>query len=419
MPDVVHGTERRALVPGRLLFDEAAELSVVVPASCKRTGRCHECVVEVRAGADQLTPPTAAESFLRPGVPARLPGARRARRSRRRLRRSSAAGSGSSSRPSCRARSRTSTRACVSSTAGTSASRSRGPAPRRTAWPTPTPSSGRRTPRTSARRSVPPVGLALDVGTTTVVLELVDLERGTVLAVAAFENPQRFGGSDVMTRISYEDDEPGMLRQALRRAVNHELHRLQADLSIDRRRIVEAVVVGNPTMRDLAFGLDVGPIGRIPYRSVTETARARGREPVDGRSSVARTSSGCSSTRAPASSAGRSSRATSARTRPRTSSRWTPSSAAARSCSSTSAPTPRSSSRTAGTSSPRPARPAPRSRAAACATGCPARTGRSRPCASTRPRGASTSGRSAAASPRGSAGPASWTCSPSCGARTG
>jgi uncharacterized 2Fe-2S/4Fe-4S cluster protein (DUF4445 family) len=122
----------------------------------------------------------------------------------------------------------------------------------------------------------PPVGLAIDVGTTTVVLELVDLERGTVIAVAAFENPQRFGGSDVMTRISYEDDQPGVLRQALRRAVNHELRRLQADLGIDRRRIVEAVVVGNPTMRDIAFGLDVRPIGRLPYRSVTETALREG-----------------------------------------------------------------------------------------------------------------------------------------------
>jgi uncharacterized 2Fe-2S/4Fe-4S cluster protein (DUF4445 family) len=121
-----------------------------------------------------------------------------------------------------------------------------------------------------------PVGMALDLGTTTVVLELVDLATGRLLAVAAFENPQRFGGSDVMTRISYEDDQPGELRQAMRRALNHELRRLQGALGIDRRRIVEAVVVGNPTMRDLAFGLDVRPIGRIPYRSVTEAALRAG-----------------------------------------------------------------------------------------------------------------------------------------------
>ncbi len=64
MPDFVHGSERRPLVPGQSLFDVAGELSVVVPASCKMTGRCHECVVEIRSGADQLTPPTAEEGFL-------------------------------------------------------------------------------------------------------------------------------------------------------------------------------------------------------------------------------------------------------------------------------------------------------------------------------------------------------------------
>ena len=94
--------------------------------------------------------------------------------------------------------------------------------------------------------------------------------------MAAFENPQRFGGSDVMTRISYDAEHPGELRQALRRAINHELRRLYATLGIDRRRLVEVYLVGNPTMRDLAFGLDVSPLGRLPYQSVTETALRAG-----------------------------------------------------------------------------------------------------------------------------------------------
>ena len=41
---------------------------------------------------------------------------------------------------------------------------------------------------------------------------------------------------------------------------------------MDRHQVVEVVVVGNTTMRDVAFGLDVAPIGRSPYRSTTETA---------------------------------------------------------------------------------------------------------------------------------------------------
>jgi hypothetical protein len=118
-----------------------------------------------------------------------------------------------------------------------------------------------------------PLGVALDVGTTTVVLELVavDPAAGTILAVAALENPQRFGGSDVLSRISYDEDHPGELRRALRRAVNHELRRLYLALGIERRRVVEAYVVGNPTMHDLLFErrrIDRPP----PFRSLSEVA---------------------------------------------------------------------------------------------------------------------------------------------------
>ena len=70
------------------------------------------------------------------------------------------------------------------------------------------------------RRAAQVLGLAVDVGTTTVVFRLIDLLSGRTVAGGALENPQRFGGSDVMTRISYERDHPGALRQALRRSLN-------------------------------------------------------------------------------------------------------------------------------------------------------------------------------------------------------
>ncbi len=247
MPDVIAGLEHRPLVPGHVLLDDAADLAVAVPASCRRTGRCHECVVEVRAGADQLTPPTEVERFLAPGF--RLACQARIERAeadvelavlRRRLR----------------------IQLAPDTTAGDLDPAVRAIGGRVTA------DDG--TELGPVRGAV--LGVAIDVGTTTVVLELVDLETGGVLAVAAFENPQRFGGSDVMTRISYDAEHPGELRQALRRAVNHELRRLCAELRLDRRQLVEAYLVGNPTMRDLAFGLDVSPLGTLPYRSITETA---------------------------------------------------------------------------------------------------------------------------------------------------
>jgi uncharacterized 2Fe-2S/4Fe-4S cluster protein (DUF4445 family) len=120
------------------------------------------------------------------------------------------------------------------------------------------------------------LGVALDVGTTTVVFQVLDLRTGVARAEGAFENPQRFGGSDVIRRISYDSEHPGQLRRSLRRALNHELSRTYRAHGIDRHDVLEMVVTGNPTMRDLFFGLDVGPIGRFPFRSLTEAAWRRG-----------------------------------------------------------------------------------------------------------------------------------------------
>ena len=50
---------------GESLFDFADSLSVRVPTSCGRTGECHECIVEIRKGAEAITPQTTSENFLR------------------------------------------------------------------------------------------------------------------------------------------------------------------------------------------------------------------------------------------------------------------------------------------------------------------------------------------------------------------
>ena len=251
-PAIVVGTKRRPLTAGRLIFDEADELAVVVPASCRRTGRCHECVVEVRAGADQLSPRTPAEAFLRPGY--RLACQAQVERAdhdvdfrvlRHRLRIQLA--------PDVVA---TDLDPAVTVVGGRVVA-----------------DDGT---DLGAVTAGPLVGVAIDIGTTTVVQELVELSTGALLAVAAFENPQIFGGSDVIARVSYDAEVPGELARALRRAINFELRALTERLGLRRTQLVEAVVVGNPTMRDLAFGIDVGPLGQLPFRSVTEVAMRDG-----------------------------------------------------------------------------------------------------------------------------------------------
>jgi uncharacterized 2Fe-2S/4Fe-4S cluster protein (DUF4445 family) len=124
-------------------------------------------------------------------------------------------------------------------------------------------------------RSTAPIhGLAMDLGTTTVVLRLLNLETGEVVADASFENPQRFGGSDVMSRIHYDTEHPGnVLMRTLAGYVKHAIE----DFGIDPKTIYELVVAGNSTMRDIFFRQSVYTIGQNPYRSITEIEMAEGK----------------------------------------------------------------------------------------------------------------------------------------------
>ena len=250
MADVIHGTDRTPLVPGRTLFDYADEVSAAVPTSCRRTGRCRECVVELIRGADSLSPRTEPERYLPAGF-----------------------------RLACQAEV---VREDADVEFGILRRRLRilGPsdAIHTELDPVVTVRDGLvhygNVPVDRVRNHV--LGLAIDIGTTTIAFQLIELRTGEIVAGGALENPQRFGGSDVMARISYELEHPGDLRNALRRPLNHELKALYVAHGIQREEVYEAVVVANTTMRDLFFGLDVSPIGEWPYRSTTELAWREG-----------------------------------------------------------------------------------------------------------------------------------------------
>jgi uncharacterized 2Fe-2S/4Fe-4S cluster protein (DUF4445 family) len=124
-------------------------------------------------------------------------------------------------------------------------------------------------------RSTGPIhGIAMDLGTTTVVLRLIDLETGRLIADTSFENPQRFGGSEVMSRISYDTDHPGrLLMRTLAGYLSHAIEKFP----VDPKTIYEMVVVGNSTMRDLFFWQNVYSIGQSPYQSITEIELADGK----------------------------------------------------------------------------------------------------------------------------------------------
>jgi uncharacterized 2Fe-2S/4Fe-4S cluster protein (DUF4445 family) len=114
----------------------------------------------------------------------------------------------------------------------------------------------------------------MDLGTTTVVLRLLDLETGELIADTSFENPQRFGGSEVMSRIAYDTEHPGrLLMRTLAGYLTHAIEKFP----VDPKTIYEMVVVGNSTMRDLFFRQSVYSIGQNPYKSITEIEMAEGK----------------------------------------------------------------------------------------------------------------------------------------------
>ena len=117
-----------------------------------------------------------------------------------------------------------------------------------------------------------PIGAAIDVGTTTVSLLLVDLDNGQVLACASTFNHQMYLGDDVVTRINLCLQDPGQVRRLQEALVQKTLRPLleQAVLEagIEPRQIVCLTAAGNTTMLHLLAGEDPSPMGAVPFEPV-------------------------------------------------------------------------------------------------------------------------------------------------------
>jgi uncharacterized 2Fe-2S/4Fe-4S cluster protein (DUF4445 family) len=254
MPVTVSINSQVAAFPaGVSLFEAGESLGLNVPSSCHKLGKCRECLMEVVEGMDRLTPRVAAEQHLkgefRLSCCTRLLGDTGTVRAHTLRRATMHIEDGAMNLPP--------------------QARLERPDPAVTR-------DGDRVlldGREISRAPGPLLGLALDLGTTTVVVRAVDLETGRIVASTSFENPQRFGGTDVMARIQYDTDHAGRL---LQRTLLGYLSRAIAQLPVDPLRIFEIVAVGNTTMRDLFLGLDVRSIGQRPYWSGTEQAYRAG-----------------------------------------------------------------------------------------------------------------------------------------------
>ncbi len=241
------------VLPGESVFSSAEKIGVRVPTSCNKQGRCKECVIEVVEGMERLSAPVPEERHLKGAF-----------------------------RLSCCARiaAESGVVRCHTMRRGEMRIEKHGFA---------LPTSGRAVALEPAvtrdgerilldgveidRRAGSIHGLAIDLGTTTVVMRLLDLETGTVIADSSFENPQRFGGSDVMARIQYDTEDR---TKTLQRTLVGYLSRAIEELPVDPKSIYEVAIAGNSTMRDMFFRLSVYSIGQSPYQSITESEMAAG-----------------------------------------------------------------------------------------------------------------------------------------------
>jgi uncharacterized 2Fe-2S/4Fe-4S cluster protein (DUF4445 family) len=105
-------------------------------------------------------------------------------------------------------------------------------------------------------------GAAIDLGTTTLAAQLVDLATGEVLAVETALNPQARHGADVMSRIQYDLRRPGELTAMIRQTLGQMLARLAAG-----RTLEEVLIAGNTVMHHLFCGLSVKPLAAVPFLS--------------------------------------------------------------------------------------------------------------------------------------------------------
>ncbi|MBZ5593991.1 MAG: ASKHA domain-containing protein [Acidobacteriia bacterium] len=105
-------------------------------------------------------------------------------------------------------------------------------------------------------------GIAVDLGTTTIVAQLLDFATGEVLAVRTALNPQCAHGADVMSRVQFALREPRVLTCSIRQGLAALVHDVAGD-----RKVSEVLLCGNTVMHHLFCGEEVEPLSHVPFET--------------------------------------------------------------------------------------------------------------------------------------------------------
>jgi uncharacterized 2Fe-2S/4Fe-4S cluster protein (DUF4445 family) len=122
------------------------------------------------------------------------------------------------------------------------------------------------------------LGVAFDIGTTTIVGALLDLKSGLQLATAARANPQIPLGDDVIARIGHAGSDGGLgeLRVLVVDCINEMIAEMCGAAGARVESVYEATFVGNTTMNHILLGVDPTPLAHAPYKAVVTKSHSVG-----------------------------------------------------------------------------------------------------------------------------------------------
>lgn len=118
-------------------------------------------------------------------------------------------------------------------------------------------------------------GVAVDIGTTSVAVSLVDLNSADVIRVISLENGQTAYGADVISRMSFarqNREKRFELKEAVNKTINSLIKRLADESGISTNSIYKMTVVANTTMNHLFLGLDISHLAVAPFVSVSNSS---------------------------------------------------------------------------------------------------------------------------------------------------
>lgn len=125
------------------------------------------------------------------------------------------------------------------------------------------------------KKPYPNYGLALDIGTTSVVGVLVDLVTGKELAIVSEANIQSIYGADVISRINYAVGKSQGLSELQRKiieVINKIIGKLSAETSVRKTDINDVTVVGNTVMQHLLLGISVQSLATLPFEPACKSS---------------------------------------------------------------------------------------------------------------------------------------------------